>query len=134
MKIKNTNFAGGETVAFKSGTVTSGADGVFDVPDDKEAKAIVDNSTAWVAIKSGKAPKSAPEPASAPADADDLTEEVSAAVDEVTLPEEETEEIDIDALTKGQLIKLAAEESIDIDPMSRKADIKEAIEAALGGD
>lgn len=131
MKIKNANLAGA-TLGLKSGPVTGDDQGVFDIPDE-EAKALLD-TPGW-----GPAKKAAAiEP---PAD-DDLTEEVNAAVDEVTLdegepddtdPDDEDSEIDLDAMTKSDLVAFAEDHGIEIDPYALKADIKEAIEAALNG-
>ena len=129
MKIQNKALAG---VALGVGgkTIQGDAEGCFDVPE-KNAKALLD-TPGWSQPKSGKAPSAAPEPPAAPPE-DDLTEEVNEAVDEVTKADEEPDDIDLDSMTKNELIDLAVDHGIDVDATMRKADIKEAIEAALGG-
>jgi hypothetical protein len=132
MKIKNANLAG-VTMAFKSGTVTGDENGVVDVPDEKEARTLAEQA-GWGLAKSGKAVSepTLPEPEPEPVE-DDLGDEVDAAVDEVTLDDAAADDLDLDSMTKNQLLDLAADHGVEVEATWRKADIREAIEAALGG-
>ena len=127
MKIKNENLAN-TVLGLKTGPVTGDANGVFDLPEE-DAKALL-ATPGWSPLKKGKAIE--PPPA-APPPADDITEEVDAAVDEVTKAAEEPDDLDLDSMTKGELLSVAEEHGIEVDTTMRKADIKEAIEGALNG-
>lgn len=123
MKIKNPKLAGA-TIRVGDGEVTGDGNGVFDVPD-KIAEQFLATGR-WAPAKKGAAPpKAAPTPP--PADTED--DGTSAAGDD----NGDTEEVDLDALTKAELIALAEEQGVDVDPHSLKAEIKDALEAALGG-
>ncbi len=123
MKIKNPNLAGA-TLGLKSGPATGDENGVFDL-DDADAAALL-ATPGWEPAKKGAKPPVAavpdPEPDPDPPEPDTGQDEG-----------DDPEEVDLEAMTKAELVALAEEQGISIDPYDRKIDIKTAIEEALTG-
>ena len=114
MKITNAALANAK-LAIGGQEVTGDENGVFDLPE-KDAKALL-ATPGWSQPKAAKALSPEPEPVSEP-DAP---------------PDDESEEIDLDAMTKAELTALAEEHGIELDGRANKEQIKTAIEDALGG-
>ena len=127
MKIKNPNLAN-TTLRVGTDDLAGDADGVFDVPD-KTAEMLLQGGV-WQRVKKGGALPAAPE---APVDPTGGTEPPAAPQSDEGGDADEVEEVDLEVLTKAELVALADEQGIELDPRANKSEIKAAIEDALGG-
>lgn len=112
MKIVNKALAN-VTLSIAGDDVTGDGDGVFEV-SEKAAKMLL-GTPGWSQPK-----KAAP-----------LPDEPPAAVDEGAA-DDDTEEVDLETLTKAELVSLAEEQGVNVDARATKAEIKAALEDALG--
>ena len=131
MFVRNSDMAGQTRMLRYAGTAAVGdEDGVFDV-SDKDGEFLC-ATPGWNQVKAKKAPEPAPA-APNPAAATKPSEAPAEAPESPAEDDEEPEGPDLEAMTKSQLLDVANEYEVVVDPTARKADILAVLDEAIYG-